>query len=68
MPEQCLEPHFFGLRDFTLKCDGMKSLILKEYPERIKDIFTRGRKPVTKSKKGKMIAIFIINLQSVNKN
>ena len=51
-----------------MKCDGMKSLILKEYPERIKDIFTRGRKPVTKSKKGKMIAIFIINLQSVNKN
>lgn len=33
----------------------MKLLILKEYPEIIKDLSRRGREPVPKSKKRKMI-------------
>lgn len=43
----------------------MKFLILKEYPEIMKDIFRRRRKPVAKNKKEKPL-IFFINLQNKN--
>lgn len=41
----------------------MKLLILKELLEIIEDIFGRRRKPVAKSKKGKVLTVFPINLQ-----
>jgi len=41
----------------------MKLLILKEYPEIIKNIFRRGSKPVPKSEKERTLTIFLINLQ-----
>ena len=41
----------------------MKLLILKEYPEIIKDIFRRGREPVPKTEKERTLTILLINLQ-----
>lgn len=49
--------------NFTLKCEKMKLLILKEHSKMTKAIFRRGREPVPKSQKGKTVTIFPINLQ-----